>query len=91
MIFSCKKAAVLLSKYLDDDLSRGEWLRLRCHLLICRACRMIRRQLALQKLIARRLGDEDIMPPSLAQLTLSLESRQRIKAFIKAHGENSHL
>jgi hypothetical protein len=84
MMFSCKKAAVLLSKELDAELGRGGMLKLKCHLLICRACRTLQRQLHLQKHAARMPGEEDA--PSSTQnqgTTLPESSRQRIKDLLK--------
>jgi hypothetical protein len=43
--YSCRKAAELLSKRLDEPLSRHERFELGLHLFLCRSCRHVRHQL----------------------------------------------
>lgn len=79
-MLSCKKAAVLLSQHLDDELGPFGKFKLRCHLLICVTCRILRRQLFLQKQAARMAGEEEgPILNCVEELTLSEASRQRIR------------
>ncbi len=83
-MLSCKDVAVLLSQDLDGELGSLQALKLRCHLLICRFCRRLRRQLLLQKRAAQKAGTEDIaLPPDIAGQSLSETSRQCIKDLLQ--------
>ena len=44
-LISCKDASRLISQMQDDDLSFGQRLRVRLHLLFCDACTRFERQL----------------------------------------------
>lgn len=44
-MLTCKQASQLLSQSLDRPLTRGERLRLRFHLLICRFCKRFGQQI----------------------------------------------
>jgi hypothetical protein len=51
---SCRDVTRLLSQGEDRSLSWGERIRLRAHLLICRACAQFERQLRLLRLAMRQ-------------------------------------
>ncbi len=53
---SCRDISLLVSRSLDARLSTGERLRVRLHLLMCRACRQFERQMLLLRRASRALG-----------------------------------
>ena len=52
---SCKEATLLLSQAQDRPLDRGERLKLRLHLVACRACSRFARQLVVMRSALSRL------------------------------------
>lgn len=83
-MLSCEEVAVLLSQDLDNDLGTLGKLKLRCHLLICSACRILRGQLFLQKQAAQMAGEEESpILDCMEKHTLTEASRQRIKELMR--------
>jgi len=54
---SCKLITRLVSAGLDRDLKAGERLRVRVHLLFCRHCANVERQLKAIRIFMRRLAE----------------------------------
>ena len=79
---SCRKATNLISLALDRPLTRGERISLRCHLVLCTACRRYRRQLeTVRHLVSRYARRIDETGQSL-----SAEARARIRRTLEARG-----
>ena len=79
---SCRKATNLISLSMDRPLTRGERVSLRCHLVICGACRSYRRQLrALRYFVSRYAERVDETLATTGQ-TLSADARARIRHVI---------
>ncbi len=78
LMFSCKEVSVLVSVALNHKLSWMEWLKIRFHLLFCRACRNFNRQMKILHLAVGRLaGNKNDNAGDIP--TLSSEARERIK------------
>ena len=61
---SCRDISLLVSRSLDARLSPGERLRVRLHLLLCRACRQFEVQMQLLRRASRALGRRALgLPP----------------------------
>ena len=56
----CIDATRRLSEAMDRELSLGEALRLKGHLLLCDACTQYRQQLAVLRVAAKRMGQGQI-------------------------------
>ena len=80
-MLNCAEASRLASEKRDRALTRGEWLRFRFHLLMCRNCRRYVRQLALLGRAVRQLGRRSPTPE--ADPGLSPEARKRIAARLR--------
>jgi hypothetical protein len=68
---------------MDRDLTRSERLWLRCHLLLCNACRRYSRQVLVIRLALRQLTatvDEAIAP----RHRLSAEATERIRLALRS-------
>jgi hypothetical protein len=77
----CEDASSLTSKELDEPLRLAESLALRGHVLICRSCRRLRRQLRfLRAAINHRSTESDRDGAGLD--TLSPQARERIERAI---------
>lgn len=61
---SCRSITELVSAELDRELSAGEQVRVRLHLLFCRHCTNVQRQLAAIGVFVERLAERDSEPPS---------------------------
>ena len=61
---SCRSITELVSAGLDRELSARERLRVRLHLLFCRHCTKIERQLAAIGVFVKRLAERDPDAPS---------------------------
>jgi hypothetical protein len=57
MIPSCKQASMLLSQAQDRPLNFAERLRLRAHLVICKRCQRVSRQLEFLRIAVQRYRD----------------------------------
>ena len=78
-MIKCKEAAVLISQDIDREISFGDRIKLRVHLVICSVCRRLREQLLVQQEAAEMANDQSY--PQVPQaLSMRPESRERIKA-----------
>jgi len=86
---SCKDVSTLMSESLDRKLSLRERFGLKTHLLVCKGCQRMARQMQLLSAASRRVGfiQEDGSSP--AQEALSAEARARIQAQVKRSGSGS--
>lgn len=77
-MLSCKEVCYIVSESLDGKLPWHRRLRVRIHLSMCKACRLMVRQMELLRAAARRYGstEEKALPPQ--QGTLSEEASTRI-------------
>ena len=87
----CEEASILTSREHDEPLGLAEKLALRGHILVCRSCRRLRRQLQfLHSAMQRRIADPEGAGPG--QDALSPEARARIeKAIMLASTEGTAL
>ena len=91
-MFSCKKAAVLMSKGQDNSLSLGERFSLQCHLAICHSCRLIRRQLPFLSNAAGQLNeDEEMLEAFSLGQELSSDARDRIRSRLQSENNDTPL
>jgi len=81
MMISCQEAQRLLSEQMDRPLSLGERGKLWFHLSMCRVCTKVKRQLALIRWAARRLGQSS---DRLGLGVLSPQAKQRLTDILKA-------
>jgi hypothetical protein len=58
MNISCKKASQLMSEEQDRDLSFTEWSALQAHLVICKGCRAVSRQLKVVRRALQQLFEQ---------------------------------
>ena len=74
----CDEATLLMSESIDRKLRLHEWLAIRGHVLVCKGCRMAKKQLAIvgAALKRQRESSEGLSPE---QLQLSPQARARIK------------
>ena len=82
-MLSCKEVCYIVSESLDGKLPWRERLRVRFHLLMCKACQRMVRQMELLRAAARRYestGEETTHPQ---QKTLSKEASARILARLR--------
>ncbi len=86
MTLSCRKAAELASRSLDQTLPWRERLALRLHTFICRVCRRYVRQLELLRRAVNRLAQDD---PLSSQAQLSPEARSRIRDTLLVHTQKT--
>ncbi len=86
-MLNCRESTQLISKSLDRSLPLPEWLALRIHLLVCRACTRYRAHLRfLKKLVRERMraanGGEGITGPGMPAA-----ARERIRNVIAGQGK----
>ncbi|WP_438318791.1 anti-sigma factor family protein [Candidatus Caldatribacterium sp. SIUC1] len=67
----CREVARKLSAFLDEELSREEYLKVQRHLEMCALCRKEYEKFALVRAVARKLGD--ITPRVVPGESFSLE------------------
>ena len=79
-MLSCKEVSLLLSKACDRKLAWRERLAVRLHLLYCRGCARVERQLQFLRIAGRRLAQPDSLPGGAA---LSATARNRIRAALR--------
>ena len=79
-MLSCKEVSLLLSKACDRKLAWRERLAVRLHLLYCRGCARVERQLQFLRIAARRLAQTDMLPDGAK---LSATARGRIRAALR--------
>jgi hypothetical protein len=77
-VFSCKDTARLASESLDRDLTLGQRLAVRFHVLLCPPCARFRQHLDFLRDAARRLT-VGLPGEDLEQATLSPEARARMQ------------
>lgn len=63
----CREHTALLSRQLDDRLSKGESLGLWIHLRYCRGCLRFRRQIRLLRELAQALGRDKRLGSNLPE------------------------
>jgi hypothetical protein len=84
-MLTCKEAAARVSQSMDRELSLGERLGLRLHLLICTACTRFKRQAEFLRRAAREYVRRDI--EGTEPLRLSASARTRIQSTLpREHG-----
>lgn len=82
-MLTCKEVSARVSESLDHRLPLREQLKVKLHLIICRACQRLVRQMALLHAASRRIALDEVMPDT-TQETLSSEARQRILQGLQA-------
>jgi len=83
---SCQKATQLLSKQMDESLSKWEKFQLNLHLLVCWACRRFQKHLILLRKIYRDFARESIAFEQYAEAglpDLRPEAKARILSAIR--------
>lgn len=76
-MLSCKEVSVLLSRACDQRLSWRVRLAVRLHLLYCRGCAQLGKQLQFLRIAGQRFSDQlDTVP----QQRLPEDARRRIRA-----------
>jgi len=79
MMMSCRNAARLISESLDRKLSLKERIELKFHLMMCKICGQLKKQIHFIQTVASRLGDSLEVENPLATMNLSEESARRIQ------------
>lgn len=80
IFFSCKDASRAMSAERDRELSLFERVSLMGHLVVCSACRLYRRQIALLDRWCRTAGlSEPTASEAPGGESLSAESRERLR------------
>ena len=79
---SCKKATVLMSKSMEEELSLKESASLLAHLALCKTCSFCFRQLKSIKKTIAHYSDVIFHLPPHNEHTLSDEAKERIKRHI---------
>ncbi len=87
-ILSCKHSLELSAKQTVAELTRGERIWLRVHLLACVACRRIRKQVAIIERTLVLAQDRGLWPPKAGSISLSDTSRQRMKLALEQAGKS---
>ncbi len=86
----CEEASVLASQELDEPLGLAQRLAIWGHLLACRSCRRLRRQLWFLREALRRHGSE-MVQAGQEQDALSPAGRARIERVLEqASGQAGH-
>ncbi len=78
-MLSCNEVSRLVSESLDRDLSLGQRLSVRLHLLMCTLCARSRRQIMLLRDVADSYGDASEADRDPTPAGLSAEARERIQ------------
>jgi predicted anti-sigma-YlaC factor YlaD len=88
-MLSCKDVCYVVSESLDGKLPWRERLRVKTHLLMCKACQHMVRQMELLRTAAHHYGstDEETLHPE--QGILSKEARARILSRLRQDGNDS--
>ncbi len=82
-MISCRRAAELISKELDTDLSFQQRVRLGFHTIVCSGCRRFRRQLKVIDVAVTEFFE--ISSDENSETSLSADSKQRLKAIVDSH------
>ena len=86
-MISCKKAAELKSRSLDEELSWYSRVSLKVHLKICKVCRIYSHQVEqISNLVSHYFTATDIHPPS-EEFSMPDDAKNRIKQTIKEECE----
>jgi hypothetical protein len=86
MDIHCKRATELLSDSMQRKLTRYERVCLSLHMLICTACRRVRRQVRLIRSVMRQHASELGRSDSGQLVRIPEDVRRRIAATLNAHG-----
>lgn len=68
MLLSCEETTRLLSQGADRELTFGERVTLRLHLVICNGCRNVGSQFKFLRLAVRRLAEDGDDKPAPVEL-----------------------
>lgn len=82
-MITCRRAAELISRDVDDGLSWGQRLALGFHLVPCSLCRHFKRHVRLLDQASRRWASPGRAGGDLPRPVLSREARQRIKRALR--------
>lgn len=82
-MLTCKDATRLVSEGLDRKLPLRSRISLRVHLMMCAACRLYRRQIVGLHGLLQHYFRDGVISDSSTMVSLSPESRQRIKESLK--------
>lgn len=90
IFFSCKDASRAMSAERDRELSLFERVSLMGHLVVCSACRLYRRQIALLDRWCRGAGLSDAAGGNAAGgENLTAESRERLRQRVEQASDNT--
>jgi hypothetical protein len=81
-MFCCKDVSQKVSQSLDATLPFHHRMAIRFHLMMCRYCSRVRRQLILLRKMSRHMDDDPSATSTSA--TLSDEAKDRIKKKLRA-------
>lgn len=85
-MLTCRDFSWLMSKELDTKLSFSTRIRVRVHMVLCRACYRYRKQLELIHSVVQKFAPEyDTLATPEESAGLPEESKERIKSFLKKH------
>ncbi len=87
-MLSCKEVSFLVSESLDRDLSLHERLSVKIHLLMCKACQRMARQMELLRAASHRYGSVEKGESFPKQETLSKEASARILERLRHAGHD---
>lgn len=85
-MISCRKATQLLSKEMDEPLSRWEKLSLKVHLLVCWCCNRFKQQIQIISKQLQEMARESLAFEHFAEIDLpglSAEAKERIMKVLK--------
>ena len=94
-MFNCHEVSRLVSADMDTNLPLVQRILIRFHLVMCRQCARVSKQLAMLRAYGRHLGSRenalgDDLGDSLGNsIELPMQSRERIKAHLRARLEGS--
>lgn len=77
-IFNCREVSRLVSESMDREMSLGQRLGIRFHLLMCRYCARFGQQLKRIRILVRR-QTEDSVPP----LAMDTKAKDQLKRLLK--------
>ena len=86
-MLSCKEISKLESDSMDRRLSFLEWLKIRLHLLYCKACNNFHGQLEFLRTASKHYGSRDVADSSDAK-TLPDTAKERIRQAISEKQKN---
>ena len=78
---ACRKATELISHSMDRELTTAERISLRCHLMVCGACRCYRSQLTTIRSLLLHVGPIERRTKTTR---LSDEARDRIRSRLES-------